>query len=127
MLKNASARDLISDARAIHREALARLEAGDWRDAAEKAWCATRNATQAVVLEIYGTQSPRSTNIDAGIRALAREQGAEWIRMRQLFSDVVYHLHIEAFYGGVWHDDIPDLIRGVADYVDLIEGLADAR
>ena len=127
MLKNASARDLISDARAIHREVLARLEAGDWRDAAEKAWCATRNATQAVVLEIYGTQSPRSTSMDAGIRALAREQGAEWIRMRQLFSDVVYHLHIEAFYGDVYNDDIPDLIRGVADYVDLIEELADSR
>ena len=125
MLKDASARDLISDARAIHREALAQLEAGDWRDAAEKAWCATRNATKAVALEIYGVDNPRSTNIDAGIRALARERGGEWIQARKDYSDVVYHLHIEAFYGAVYHDDIPDLIRGVANYIALIEELAD--
>ena len=127
MLKNATARDLISDARAIHRAALAQLEAGDWRDAAEKAWCATRNATEAAILELHGTESPRSTNIDAGIRSLARERGGDWIELRKNYTKVVYHLHIEAFYGGVWHDDIPDLIRGVAEYVDLIEGLADAR
>ena len=125
MLQNASARELIVDARAVHNAAMARLEVGDWRDAAEKAWCAVRNATEAAILEIYGADSARSTNIDAGIRALARERGGEWIQMRQLFSDVVYHLHIEAFYGGVWHDDIPDLIRGVANYVDRIAGLAD--
>ena len=127
MLKNPSARDLIGDARAIHREALARLEAGDWRDAAEKAWCATRNATEAAILELYGTESPRSSNIDARIRSLARERRGKWIELRKNYTEVVYHLHIEAFYGGVYHDDIPDLIRGVADYVDLIEGLADAR
>ena len=45
MLKNASARDLMVDARAVHNAAMARLEVGDWRDDAEKAWCAARNAT----------------------------------------------------------------------------------
>ena len=124
MLRDAAAESLMNDARAMQEEALARLEAGDWRDASEKAWCATRNATQAVVLEIYGIDSPRSTNIDAGIRALARERGGEWIQMRRGYSDVVFHLHIEAFYGGVYHDDIPDLVRGVSDYIRLVEELA---
>lgn len=125
MLKDASARDLISDARAIHDEAMARLAAGDWRDAAEKAWCATRNATEAAVLEVYGVDNTKSTNIDAGIRFLAKERGGEWIVARNSYSDVVYHLHIEAFYRGVYHMDIPDLIRDVAVYIDLVEGLAD--
>ena len=125
MLKNASARDLMVDARAVHNTAMARLEVGDWRDAAEKAWCAARNATEAAILEIYGIESSRSTNIDAGIRALARERGGEWIELRKDYTEVVYHLHIEAFYGGVWHDDVPDLIRGVANYVDRIARLAD--
>lgn len=125
MLKNVSARELLSDARAIHDDAMARLAVGDWRDAAEKAWCATRNATQAAILELYGAEMPRSTNIDAGIRSLARERGGEWIELRKNYTEVVYHLHIEAFYGGVYHMDIPDLVRGVADYIDLIEGLAD--
>ena len=125
MLENASARNLIVDARAVHNAAMARLEVGDWRDAAEKAWCAARNATEAAILEIYGVESSRSTNIDAGIRSLARERGGEWIELRRNYTEVVYHLHIEAFYGGVWHDDIPDLIRGVANYVDQIAILAE--
>lgn len=124
MLRDASARDLISDARAIHDEAMARLAAGDWRDAAEKAWCATRNATEAAVLEVYGLDNTKSTNIDAGLRALAREWGGEWITARKSYSDVVYHLHIEAFYRGIYHMDIPDLIRDVAGYIDLVEELA---
>ena len=124
MLRDASARDLISDARAIHDEAMARLAAGDWRDAAEKAWCATRNATEAAVLEVYGLDNTKSTNIDAGLRALAREWGGEWITARKSYSDVVYHLHIEAFYRGIYHMDIPDLIRDVACYIDLVEELA---
>ena len=125
MLKDASARDLISDARAVHNEAMARLAAGDWRDAAEKAWCATRNATEAAVLEVYGLDYTKSTNINAGLRSLAKERGGEWIKARCSYSEVAYHLHIEAFCRGVYHMDIPELIRGVADYVDLIEGLAD--
>ena len=124
MLRDASARDLISDARAIHDEAMARLAAGDWRDAAEKAWCATRNATEAAVLEVYGLDNTKSTNIDAGLRSLAREWGGEWVTARKSHSDVVYHLHIEAFYRGIYHMDIPDLIRDVAGYIDLVEELA---
>ena len=127
MLKDASAEAMMTDARAMHQEAIARLEAGDWRDAAEKAWCATRNASQAVVLEIYGQDSPRSTNIDSGIRALARERGGQWINIRERYSDVVFHLHIEAFYGGVYHDDIPNLVRRVSDYISLLEELASTR
>ena len=112
------------EARAMQEEAIGRLEAGDWRDASEKAWCAARNATQAVVLEIYGLDSPRSTNIDTGIRALAKERGGEWVEMRKDYTEVVYHLHIEAFYGGVYHDDIPDLVRGVSDYILRVGELA---
>ena len=114
----------MADARTMQKEATARLEAGDWRDAAEKAWCAVRNASQALVLEIYGVDNPRSANIDSGIRALAKERGGEWINLRRTFSDVVYHLHIEGFYGGVFHEDIPDLIHSVAEYIQNAEELA---
>lgn len=124
MLKDITAEALMRDARAMQEEAIGRLEAGDWRDASEKAWCAARNATQAVVLDIYGLDSPRSTNIGSGIRALARERGGEWVEMRKDYTEVVYHLHIEAFYGGVYHDDIPDLVRGVSDYILRVGELA---
>ena len=124
MLKDVAADSLMSDARAMQAEAVSRLEAGDWRDASEKAWCAARNATQAVVLEIYGVDSLRSTNSNAGIRALARERGGDWVSLRKDYAETAYLLHIKAFHGSVWNDDIPDLIRGVAGYIDVIERLA---
>ena len=124
MLKDAAAESLMGDARAMQEEAMGCLEAGDWRDAAEKAWCATRNATQALLLEISGEGNPRSTNIDSGIRAFARERGGEWVQMRRRYSDIDFHLHIKAFYDGVYHDDIPDLVRNVTDYIRLAEAPA---
>ena len=47
--------DLIfADARRMHSSALNRMVAGDIRDAAEKAWCATFRATEALVLARTG-------------------------------------------------------------------------
>ena len=122
-LKDAAA-VLMADAHSMQAESIARLEAGDWRDAAEKAWCATRNTTEALLLEINGQENRRSTNIDAGIRSLARERGGKWVELRKNYTEAVYHLHIEAFYGGIYHDDIPDLVRSVSDYILLAEDLA---
>ena len=39
--------EIFADARAVHADALRLLAAGDIRDAAEKAWCATKRATDA--------------------------------------------------------------------------------
>jgi len=41
---------IFDDARGVHADALRLLEAGDVRDAAEKAWCATKRATDALIL-----------------------------------------------------------------------------
>ena len=124
MLKDAGAETLMNDARAMHAEAIARLEAGDWRDAAEKSWCAARNASHALLIETSNEDNPRTTNINAGIRAMARERGGQWVEMPRRFSEIAYQLHIEAFYGGVYDDDVPRLVRGVADYIRLAEELA---
>ena len=40
-------REIFADVRAMHEAALERLDAGDVRDSAEKAWCTTRRATDA--------------------------------------------------------------------------------
>ena len=126
MLRDVSAEAMMADARAMHQEAIARLEAGDWRDASEKAWCAARNASQALLMETSAEENPRTTNINAGIRAMARERGGRWVEMPRHLSEIAYQLHIEAFYGGVYDDDIPRLVRSVADYIALAEELASA-
>ena len=40
--------ELFAAARAVHAQAVERFEQGDIRDAAEKAWCATKRATDAL-------------------------------------------------------------------------------
>ena len=66
MLKNPTADALMQDARAMQDAALQRLEADDWRDAAEKTWCAARNATKALVLEVDEAESQRSAKLKSG-------------------------------------------------------------
>ena len=125
MLKDAGAETMMRDAYAMQAAAVQRLEAGDWRDAAEKAWCATRNSTQALVLETLGEDNPRSTKIESGIRFLSHERGGQWTELRNRFGYIAHYLHGRAFYDGIYSDDLPELVRGVADYIRVAEELAD--
>ena len=124
MLNNAEAAALLQDARAMQAAGDRLLAAGDWRDAAEKGWLAARNAAQALLLEVNGEDNNRTPNISAGIRALAHQRGGRFLELNTRLALVAYHLHSEAFYGGVYVDDIPDLVRGIADYIALVEELA---
>ena len=45
MLKIADAESLMQDARVMQAEGERLLSAGDWRDGAEKGWCAAGTAT----------------------------------------------------------------------------------
>ena len=124
MLNNAEAAALLQDARAMQAAGERLLAAGDWRDAAEKGWLAARNASQALLLEVNGEDNNRTPNISAGIRALAHQRGGRFLELKTQLGEVAYYLHSEAFYGGVYVDDIPDLVRGIADYIALVEELA---
>ena len=114
----------MQDARAMQSAALQRLEAEDWRDAAEKTWCAARNATKALVLEVDAAESQRSTKIEVAMRNIARRRGGEWLTLRSLYSEIVHYLHAEAFYEGAYTDDVPELVRQGTDFIDLAERLA---
>ena len=124
MLKNAEAEALMQDARAMQASALQRLEAQDWRDAAEKTWCAARNATKALVLEVDAEEAQRSTKIEVAMRNMARRRGGDWLRLRSLYSDIVHYLHAEAFYEGAYTDDVPEYIREGSEFIELAERLA---
>ena len=124
MLNNPDAEAMMQDAREMQAAAERLLAAGDWRDAADKAWLATRNATAAAVLEVTGVNNSNSTGIAAGISKLARERGGEWARLRQSYREVIRYLHRDAFYRGKYRDDLGDRVRGVADYIRRAEELA---
>ncbi len=52
--RDARVRELFADARTMAGAGIERLEAEDMRDAAEKAWCAALNATNALILAHTG-------------------------------------------------------------------------
>ena len=114
----------MQDARETQAAAERMLASGDWRDAAEKGWLAVRNATAAAVLEVTGVNNPNSTAITGGLRRLARERGGEWARLREDYGDAIHFLHSDAFYRGIYNNDIGNRVRGTANYIRRAEELA---
>ena len=122
----ADAARIFSDARHMRDAALAQMAAGDIRDAAEKAWCATLRATEALVLIRTGEGPSTSTAAGRRLRALSMSDQSLWdLRTRYLDRQSV--LHGECFY----HDycdpeETGRLIRETADYIRDAERLAQA-
>ena len=124
MLNNPGAEALMQDARAMQARAEALLAAGDWRDGAEKAWLAARCANIALVWAVTGVHNRTSVQINAGLRKLARERGGQYAELQKQNSDFAHLLHSEAFYDGIRNDDLPIFVRRVADYLRLVDELA---
>ena len=117
--------EVFADARAVHADALRLLSAGDIRDAAEKAWCATKRATDGLILARTGVEPQISSHTTHAIAALAREErDAESLR-RRYFSRQS-ELHGGCFYLGVCEPshEIERRIRQTADYINDAENLA---
>ena len=120
--------EVLADAYAIQAASLERLDAGDIRDAAEKAWCAMVRATDALILARTGVEPERSPQTTRGLHTLAREDGqAGDLLDRYNMAQSV--LHGNCFYHGVCEpvERTERLIRGVAGYVTDAEALAEAR
>ena len=117
--------EIFADARAMQGDALRLLAAGDIRDAAEKAWCATKRATDALILARTGIEPQISSHTTRGIAVLAgEERDAESLR-RRYFSRQS-ELHGACFYLGVCEplDEVERRIRQTANYINDAENLA---
>jgi hypothetical protein len=117
--------ELFADAREVHLQALELLEAGDIRDAAEKVWCATKRATDALILSRTDDMPQRTNQTSAGIRRLGQE-GEALASLRGRFSDIVHYLHSDCFYDGQCEprEFVEELVRGTSRYIDDAEQLA---
>ena len=124
MVATSRVQEIFDDAKAMHREALERLAVGDIRDAAEKAWCATKRATDALILartgEEPGTTAITSDELDALARYDSRAKplvGRYWSRIGQL--------HGQCFYDGrCGSPDTERRIRETSLYIEDAEMLA---
>ena len=109
----------------MHAESLRQLDAGDIRDAAEKAWCATKRATDALILARTGDEPEMSSDTSSGLLALAENDDAVSPLIRRYYSRQRY-LHGACFYLGACDpiDEVERRIRETADYINDAENLA---
>ena len=100
------------------------MAAADVRDAAEKAWCATVRATEALVLVRTGQETGTSAMAGRRLRSLSMSHQSLWnLRDRYLVRQSI--LHGECFYHGYYDpQEIGLLVRETSDYVRDAERLA---
>ena len=116
-------RALFDDARQMQVQALERLNEGDIRDAAEKAWCATKRATDALVLSRNGEEPPSTHDTTEALLSLARQSDAYETLVGRYFTRISY-LHGTCFYTGLCGPDTERRIRETAQYIDDAQDLA---
>ena len=118
-------RELFADARLVQTQALERLAADDIRDAAEKAWCATKRATDALLLAKTGREPQTPAQTAGGIRALAFDD-ARFQRLRSFYNTCVKELHSDCFYDGHCEpaEQLAATVRETRRYVDDAELLS---
>ena len=116
--------ELFTDARNVHAQAIERLQNGDIRDAAEKAWCSTKRATDALILARTGEEPPPSTHdTTEALLSLARHSDAYETLVGRYFTRISY-LHGTCFYTGLCGPDTERRIRETAQYIDDAQDLA---
>ena len=117
---------IFADAKQLHSAALERLGAGDLRDAAEKAWCAVKRATDALILVRTGHAPETTTETARTLRQLADvDPDIDKLRMVRRYYSAQRSLHGDCFYSGNCDPGKhPDHIRRVVEYVSHAEKLA---
>ena len=115
---------IFADARQMDAEALGRLAAGDLRDAAEKAWCATLRATEALILARTGEEPGFSTAASRRLISLSAVDPELWDMQRRYFHRQGI-LHGECFYHDYCDPVVTErLIHETADYIQDAQRLA---
>ena len=116
---------VFEDARAMLDAALSQLAAGDLRDAAEKAWCAAKRATDGLILARTGELPPKSP--DTTRRLLAMSERDPAVRdLRGRYFERQSFLHGDCFYTGLCEpvEAAERLIRETAEYIQDAHRLA---
>lgn len=109
---------LFADARELYDDAMEILALGKLRNAADKAWCATKRATDALILARTGEEPRTSGQTMRMIRQL-RRQDASLEPLRARYGYRQSFLHGACFYDGILEPE-EDIIADVQETVDFI-------
>ena len=116
-------KEIFDDAIAQHQAALERMAAGDIRDAAEKAWCATKRATDALVLSRLGEDPSTIVLTSERLDALVRQDSRAKSLVGRFYSRLS-QLHDSCFCVGICNQETERRIRETSDYIRDAESLA---
>ena len=116
---------VFADAHTLYDDALEMLDLGKIRNAAEKAWGATKRATDALILERTGDLPERTPETSTQLRTLAERDPAVRNLVGRYYSRQGI-LHGDCFYLGLCEplDDVERRIRETARYIADAERLA---
>ena len=125
MLSTERGRFIMSGAWVLYADAIEMLDQGRIRNAADKAWAATKRATDALILEKTGQEPQITTQTTNGIRALGRQsEAAKDLHLR--YTVRITELHGSCFYNGHCEPEeyFVELVRDTARYIRDAESLA---
>ena len=109
---------IFADARALYDDAMEMLEQGKLRNAAEKAWGATKRATDALILARTGELPPTTAITSRELLRLASQlEGGEGLVGR--YYTRIGHLHGSCFYNGMC-DPVEETERRIKETIDYI-------
>ncbi len=125
MAMTADVEQIFADAHLMRVAALSLMNSGDIRDAAEKAWCAVKRATDALITAETGAEPTTSTATSRGLRILSRENP----QIKELSTTYYRYqadLHGQCFYYGFCDpiEEIIDSIRETDQFIARAERLA---
>lgn len=116
---------IFADARQLQEQAIERLEQGDVRDAAEKAWCATKRATDALILALTG-QEPGPTGLTSDCLDDLVESGRATNSLQRRYYSRLSQLHGSCFYTGACNRHTERRIRETAAFITDARSLSGA-
>ena len=119
MLQTERVGSLFADARGLYGDALEMLDQGRLRNAAEKAWCATKRATDALILARTG-QEPRTSGQTMRMIRQLRRQDPTLEQLRVSYGHRQSFLHGACFYDGIL-EPAEDIIADVRDTIEYIQ------
>ncbi len=125
MLETERAAAIFADAHLLYADAIEELDRGQLRNAAEKAWGATKRATDALILARTGIEPEKSPATSAALRQLAMQDNAIQSLVGRYYSRQGA-LHGECFYLGLCDPaaDTERRIRETINYIQDAAGLA---
>ena len=116
---------IFADARQLQEQAVERLEQGDIRDAAEKAWCATKRATDALILALTG-QEPGPTGLTSDSLDDLLETGRATNSLQRRYYSRLSQLHGSCFYTGACNRHTERRVRETAAFIADAQSLSGA-